>query len=225
MDRPMKKIIFRLLNVILGLFLYSLGIAVTLKANIGYAPWDVLHVGLSNITGLSIGTISIIVGALIVLIVTVSGEKIGLSTVLNMILIGSFLDLILWSGLLPKAENVVYGIVMLIIGLFIIALGTYFYIKSAYGVGPRDNLMVVFRRKTGWPIGFCRGIVELAVTLIGWFLGGMAGIGTLISVVAIGFCVQIVFRLFKFDAVKVKHETLGYTFRRFTENPPNEPGS
>ena len=206
----MKHFILRLLNLMIGLSFYALGIVSTVKANIGYAPWDVFHVGLANKIGISLGLVSIIVGAAIVAIVTILKEKFGLGTILNMIFIGLFIDIIF--PFIPIANNRIIGTVMLISGLFIIAIGSYFYIKSAFGAGPRDNLMVVLARKTKLPAGLCRGIIELLVTLVGWLLGGMVGFGTVISVVAIGFCIQIVFRIFRFDVTAVKHETLADTF-------------
>ena len=112
---------------------------------------------------------------------------------------------------------------MLISGLFVIAIGSYFYIKSAFGVGPRDNLMVVLARKTKLPVGVCRFAIELAVTLIGWLLGGMVGIGTVISVIAIGFCIQITFKVFKFDVTAVKHETLRDTFGKINAAKSSPP--
>jgi len=127
-----------------------------------------------------------------------------------MVLIGLFIDLIF--PYIPKTENRIIGTLMLISGLFIIAVGSYFYIKSAFGAGPRDNLMVVLARKTKLPVGLCRGIIELLATVIGWFLGGMVGFGTVISVIAIGFCIQLVFKILRFDVTSVKHETLKDTF-------------
>ena len=189
-----------------GLVFYASGIVLAIKANVGYAPWEVFHVGLSNTTGLSIGIVSIIAGVIIAVIVTVSGEKLGLGTILNMVVIGLLIDIIFPR--VPTSKNIISGIIMLIAGLFAISTGSYFYIKSAFGVGPRDNLMVVLARKTKSPVGLCRGAIELLVTVIGWILGGMVGIGTVISVVLIGFCIQITFRIFKFDVTAVKHETL-----------------
>jgi len=203
----------RLLNLIVGLFFFAAGIVITIKANIGYAPWDVFHIGLVNKTGFSLGIISIIVGIVVVIIVTLLKEKLGFGTLLNMVLIGLFIDLIFRH--IPMAKNYISGVIMLISGLFIVSLGSYFYIKSAFGVGPRDNLMVVLARRTKLPIGLCRGIIELLVTVIGWLLGGMVGFGTAISVVSIGFCIQIVFRVFRFDITSVKHETLSETYSTF----------
>ena len=207
------KIISRFVNMTFGLVLYALGIVLMINANIGYAPWEVFHVGLANTIGLTIGVTSIIAGVIIVIIVTILGEELGFGTICSMILTGVFIDLVFIINIIPKTDNLLMGIIMLIFGLFIIAIGSYFYIKSAFGAGPRDNLMVVLAKKTKLPVGLCRGIIELMVTVIGWVLGGMIGIGTIISVVAVGFCIQITFKILKFDVTAVKHETLGDTLR------------
>ena len=208
----MKLFVLRLLNMVLGLFFYAIGIVITIKANIGYAPWDVLHVGISNTLGWSLGTISILVGMIIAGIVKLLGEKLGLGTISNMLLIGVFLDIILKINIIPKMDNFIFGTIMMIIGLFIISIGSYFYIKSAFGAGPRDSLMVVLARKTKIPVGVCRSTVELLATLFGWLLGGMVGLGTIISVIGIGFCIQITFKVLKFDVTAVKHESFMDTF-------------
>jgi uncharacterized membrane protein YczE len=203
----------RLLRLIWGLFLYALGIVVTINASIGYAPWDVFHVGLVKTVGISIGTASIITGIIIVAIAALLGEKLGLGTLLNMVLIGVFMDLIISINIIPVLNSFPLGVLMLIIGLFIIAFASYFYIGSAFGAGPRDSLMVALTRKTKLPIGVCRGIIEFLAALVGWRLGGMLGIGTIISALAIGFCVQVTFKLLKFEATEIKHETLDQTFK------------
>lgn len=199
----------RFIKLNFGLFLYGLGIIVTMRANVGYAPWEVLHSGISQTLGVSIGLVNTAVGAIIVALVFLLGEKIGLGTIFNMFMIGLFMDLILFLDFIPLFNNFWIGTLVLILGLFIISLGTYFYISSAFGAGPRDSLMVAITRKTGLPVGLCRGILEVSVVLIGWFLGGMVGLGTVISAFVIGFCVQITFKLLKFDPTLVKHETFG----------------
>lgn len=209
----MKQFLIRFLRLILGLFLYSLGIVVTMNANIGYAPWDVFHVGLGKTTGISIGTASIITGIVIGIITVMLGEKLGLGTILNMVLIGIFLDMIMAFHIVPVLNNTPIGIIMLIAGLFIIGLASYFYIGSGFGAGPRDSLMVALTRKTGLPIGVCRGSIELIAALLGWILGGMLGIGTVISALLIGFCIQTTFKLLKFNATMVNHEALNITFK------------
>ncbi len=209
----MKQFYLRLLRLICGLILYALGIVVTLNANIGYAPWEVFHVGFSKTTGISLGTASILVGAIILILTIMLGEKVGLGTILNMVLIGVFLDVILGLHIIPSTHNFAIGILMLIAGLFIIALASYFYIGSAFGAGPRDSLMVALTRKTKLPVGVCRGTIELLAVFAGWRLGGMFGIGTIISAFAIGFCVQTTFKLLRFDTTKIQHETLGLTYK------------
>lgn len=208
----MKHFYNRLLRLIFGLFLYSLGIVVTMNAHIGYAPWDVFHVGLAKTIGMSIGTVSIIAGVVIGLITVVLGEKLGLGTILNMVLIGLFLDMLISVDIIPIASNFIVGIIMIIVGLFIIAVASYFYIGSGFGAGPRDSLMVALTRKTGLSVGFCRGTIELLAVFVGWRLGGMVGMGTIISAFVIGFCVQTTFKLLQFDPTKVKHETFDATF-------------
>ena len=210
-----EKLAVRLFILIVGTFLFALGIVLTIKANIGYAPWEVFHVGLALTTGMSIGVASIVVGVVVVVIVTLCGEKIGLGTLCSMILTGVFIDLIIMLDMIPLAVNLTAGIAMLIAGLMIISMGTYFYIKSAFGAGPRDNLMVVLNRKTKLPAGVCRSIVELSVTLVGWLLGGMVGTGTVISVFAIGLCIQVTFAVFRFDPAAVEHETFKQTYHNF----------
>lgn len=208
----MLKFSKRFIRLIFGLFLYALGIVMTINANIGYAPWDVFHVGLANSVGLSIGVASILTGVVIVFISWLLGEKLGLGTILNMLLIGVFLDMIMALKVIPKLDHVVLGTLMMIGGLFVIALASYFYIGAAFGAGPRDSLMVALTRKTGLSVGICRGSIELLAVVIGWRMGGKLGLGTILSALAIGFCVQMTFKWLKFDATSVKHETLDKTF-------------
>ncbi|HWQ08803.1 MAG TPA: hypothetical protein VN436_06845 [Holophaga sp.] len=208
-----RHMINRLFRLLLGLFLYALGIVLTMKANIGFAPWEVFHAGLGKAVGLSIGNVSIITGLVIVLAVFLLGEKLGLGTLMNMVLIGVFMDLLLRLGLVPAMTHWLPGSLLMLAGLFVIALASYFYIGSGFGAGPRDGLMVALNRKTGLAIGVCRGSIEVAAVITGWFLGGMVGVGTVLSALAIGFCVQITFRVLRFDAAQVRHETLDRTLK------------
>ena len=208
-ESMMKTYIVRFLKLNFGLFLYGLGIIVTMKANVGYAPWEVLHSGISQTLGVSIGLVNTVVGAIIVAIVCLLGEKIGLGTIFNMFMIGFFMDLILNLNLIPLIHNFWLGALVMIIGLFIISLGTYFYISSAFGAGPRDSLMVAVTRKTNLPVGFCRILLEVSVVIIGGLLGGMVGLGTVLSAFAIGLCIQATFRIMRFDPTLVEHETFG----------------
>jgi len=181
-------------------------------ADIGYSPWDAFHDGFARTTGTTIGMASIIVGLAILVIVKFMKEKIGLGTILNMVLIGFQIDLLLNLNLIPKADGFLVGVPMLIAGLFIIGIGSYFYIGAGFGAGPRDSLMVVLMRITKKTAGTCRIAVECMAVIVGWLLGGMVGVGTIIAAFGIGICVQIVFKLFNFDAKAVTHQTLADTY-------------
>ena len=210
-----KHFLRRLFELVIGQVFYAFGIILSINANIGYAPWEVFHVGLAKTMHLSLGLVTIIVGTLILVLVTLLGEKLGFGSIVSMLLTGLFIDLIIKINFIPVSHNMAMSLIMLISGMFIISVGSYFYIKSAFGAGPRDNLMVVLARKTRIPVGICRSAIELAVTLAGWILGGMIGIGTIITVVGIGFCIQITFKIFKFDVTAVKHESLSDTYKYF----------
>lgn len=209
----MKIFITRFAYLLLGLFLFALGIVLTMKANLGFAPWEVFHAGLGKTIGMSIGNASIIIGFVICFIVVVMQEKLGLGTLLNIVLIGIFIDWLLYFNVISQMNGFVSGVFMMLVGLFTISFGSYFYINSGFGAGPRDSLMVLIMRKTKLPIGVCRGILEGSVVFSGWLLGGSVGIGTLIAAFGISFCIQIVFNLMKFEATSVKHETLAMTLK------------
>jgi uncharacterized membrane protein YczE len=114
-----RSFALRLARLVLGLFLYATGIAVTLQAHIGYLPWDVFH---SRATGISIGAATIAAGVVIIAAVLLLREKIGLGSLLNLVLLGLFLDLILWTDLVPLAGTFVWDLVILVVGLFLISL-------------------------------------------------------------------------------------------------------
>ena len=212
----MKQWIDRLARLLLGLFLYAVGIVLTMQANLGYGPWEVFHAGLGRSVGMSIGNVSIVTGLLIVLAVAALGEQLGLGTLLNMVLIGVFMDLLLRLELVPPMVHWLAGSLLLAAGLAVIAVASYFYIGSGFGAGPRDSLMVALNRKTGLAIGICRGSIELAAVLTGWLLGGMVGVGTVLAAFGIGLFVQATFRLLRFDPAAVRHETLGQTLKLLT---------
>lgn len=208
----MTSFIKRFSKLLFGLSLCALGISITITAQIGYSPWEVFHAGLSKALNIEIGTASILVGLLIGILSLGLGEKIGIGTILNMVLIGLMMNVILGAEILPTSSNLFGGIIILLIGIAIFSLGSYFYISSGFGAGPRDSLMVAVTRITKSPIGICRSGVELTAVLVGWRLGGLIGLGTIISVFSIGFFVHTTFHLLKFDPTTVKHENLQDTF-------------
>jgi len=208
-----KQYLIRIVRLMVGLLLFALGIVFTLRASIGNPPWDVFHAGIAGTIGVTIGVASILTGLVLLIIVAAMKETLGLGTVFNMFFVGFFTDRILGLGVVPLAGSFVVGVPMLIGGLLLISLGSYFYIGSAFGAGPRDSLMVMLARRTGKPVGLCRAAVELTAVAVGFFLGGPVGVGTVVAAVSIGFCVQFVFRLLKFNPTSVKHETLAQSFR------------
>jgi uncharacterized membrane protein YczE len=210
----MKAVVIRLFRLFFGLFLYAVGIVLTMQAHIGYAPWEVFHAGIAKVMGVQIGTVTILVGLLIGIAVMLFGEPLGLGTVCNMVVIGLFMNILLASGLFAELSNPVLGVVQLIAGLFVISLASYFYISSGFGAGPRDSLMVLLSRKTKFSVGTCRGAIEVGVTAVGFLLGGFLGWGTLLSAVLIGFCIQITFKVLHFDPKKVAHEDFVSSYRK-----------
>ena len=208
-----QSYLVRLLQLTWGLFLCALGTVMVINAKVGYTPWEVFHVGASKTFGISIGSASILTGAAVVFFAILLKEKLGLGTILNMVLVGLFLDMIMALNVIPVLDNFVLGISMLLLGLIVIAVGSYHYMKAGLGTGPRDSLMVAFTRRTGLPIGVCRGAIEFLAVILGWQLGGMVGVGTIVAAFTIGFWVQTIFKLFKFDATKIKHESIIYTIK------------
>ena len=194
-----------------GLFFVALGIAMTIKAHIGYGPWEVFHAGLAQTFNISMGLASILDGLVIGVIILIAGERIGIGTVLNMVMIGLWIDLIL--PLLKEQQTFKEGFIFLAMGLFVISYGLYFYMSAGLGAGPCDSLMVALTRLTKLPIGINRGSIEVIVVILGWSLGGMIGPGTVISAIGLGFCIQTTFKLLKFDAIEIKHETIRDTYR------------
>ena len=192
----------------------ALGSFLTIQANIGLAPWEAFSMGLSYATGLSFGKIVVLSGFVILIIDFLLKEKIGFGTIINTLLIGNFVDLIASFNIIPKMTAWVPGLIMLLIGQFIICIGSYYYISAALGCGPRDALMVAMgKRLPKVPIGAIRGVLEGSVLLIGWLLGAKIGIGTVLSVFGIGFLVQFTFYLFRFDVTAVHHENIADTMQ------------
>jgi len=215
MDSTMNNYMKRTIRLIFGLFLYALGSFLTIQANIGLAPWEAFSMGGAYLTHLSYGNIVVITGFIIIVIDFVYKEKIGFGTILNAILIGKFVDLIQFVNIVPKMSNFWLGLLMLLLGLFVICIGSYFYIGACLGCGPRDALMVALgKRLPKVPIGAIRGLIEGTVLIIGWLLGAKIGIGTIISVFGIGLILQFTFKLLCFDVKNIKHESVADTVKQ-----------
>jgi uncharacterized membrane protein YczE len=206
----------RIARLLSGLFLYALGVVLTLHANLGYSPWEVFHQGMSKRLGLTMGVTNIVVSAAVILIDIFMGEAVGIGGICNAFLIGTLIDVLMQGGWIPVMSGFAGGTVMMVSGLFVIAAASFLYIGAGYGAGPRDSLMVILSRRTGRSAGVCRGVLEGTVLFLGWLLGGYAGIGTLIAAFGVGVAVQMVFTVLRFDVQAIHQESFRETAARIS---------
>lgn len=183
----------RLVQLYVGLGLYGASLALMVRANIGLPPWDVFHQGVAQRTGLSFGVVLIITGAIVLLFWIPLRQKPGLGTISNVVLIGVFADLVL--AVLPQSQTLATGIILLICGVLMNAVATALYIGAGFGPGPRDGLMTGLVRRTGWSVRLVRTSIEVIVLAIGWTLGGVVGIGTVVYALSIGPLVHVLLPL------------------------------
>ena len=205
----MNSYIKRFIKLIFGIILYAFGVYLTVQANVGLAPWEAFHVGLSQKTGISFGKIVVLVG-IIILILTVSlKEKFGFGTIVNVTFIGYFCDLFFAMNLVPLISNYWLGIGVMLLGLFVISFASYFYIGSGFGAGPRDSMMIAIRKRfPDIPVGVIRGVIEGTVLLLGWLMGAKVGFGTVMAVFGISFILQFTFKMLNFDVRTVESESV-----------------
>ena len=180
---PARTVVARLPRLIAGLVICGVGISLMIAADLGLAPWDVLHQGISNRTGIPIGTVSILVGLVLLLAWIPLHERYGVGTLCNVVVIGLVIDVML--PLLPDDAPMGIRIVMLVIGAFLFGPGSGFYIGVRLGAGPRDGLMTAVAAR-GYPVWLVRTVLEATVLAIGFALGGSVGIGTVLFAATIG---------------------------------------
>jgi uncharacterized membrane protein YczE len=179
-----------------GFALFGLSIALMIRANVGTTPWAVLEVALSQLTLIRPGRMSIIVGFVVLIFALLLREKIGWGTLANILFIGLWEDMFL--SYIPSVENqlLIQGL-MLFLAIFMMGFASAIYIGVNAGAGPRDSLMLAVHRTSKMSLRLGRGIIEVIVVVLGWWLGGPLGIGTLIFAILIGPAVQWAFRLLK----------------------------
>ena len=188
-----KKFIYRWIFFFIGIMILGLGVTLTIKGQrFGVGSWDVLHIGLFKNFGLSIGSWSIIVGIIVVIISSIGLRqfpKIG--TFLNMVFVGLFIDF--FNMIIPNPTTFLPALFCLILGVVVLGMGTGIYMSTDLGAGPRDSLMLLIVKKLKLSLRATRTILEVGVAIAGFLLGGPIGVGTVIMAFAIGPVMQTVF--------------------------------
>ncbi|MEG0803505.1 MAG: hypothetical protein RSF90_00975, partial [Pygmaiobacter sp.] len=158
----MKQALKQAASLAVGFAFCAFGTYLTIRANIGLAPWDALNMGAAITANRPFGTMSIVVGVCILVLDLLLKEPIGIGTLLNTVVIGKIVDLYLWLDLVPQMETLASGIPVLLLGQFFLCFGIFLYMRTGYGSGPRDSLMVAFnKRLPKVPVGIARGSVDL----------------------------------------------------------------
>ncbi len=170
-------------RLLVGIVLLAAGIALILEARLGVSPWDVLHQGLADTTGLSFGTVVVLVGVAILVVWIPLGQRFGPGTVINTVTVGFVTDGFLRA--IPEPGSLWLRTPMLLVGIVVTALGMGMYIGAGLGPGPRDGLMTGLAAK-GHPLWAVRTVLELAALVSGWILGGDVGAGTVLFAFGIG---------------------------------------
>ena len=191
--------IFSILVLILGLVLFGLGEALLIAAGVGVSPWTTLAEGISLITDWTVGFATFIISFVVLLAWIPLRQKPGIGTILNAILISVVVDITIF--ILPYPETLIFKIIQVIIAMFIIGIGSGFYLIANLGPGPRDGLMTGLQRKTKYSFTLIRTILEISAVLFGFLLGGVIGLGTVLYAIMVGPSVSLGFyvvgRLFK----------------------------
>ncbi|AMO84202.1 putative membrane protein [Solibacillus isronensis B3W22] len=184
-----KKFKWQWGSFFVGMMIMALGITMTIKGNVvGTAPWDVFHIGLYKQIGLTIGSWSILTGLTIIIGTSIYLKRIPkLATFLNMLFIGSFIDLFNW--LLPETSIFVLELTYFTAGFFVMSIGCALYIAASLGEGPRDTIMMIIASK-GYSVKTGRLVMEVFATGAGWLLGGPVGFGTVILALGTGYVIQ-----------------------------------
>ena len=184
----------RLFQLLVGLILYGLAVAMIVRAGLGLDPWNVLNQGVAERLPLSYGVVMILIGAAVLLLWLPLRQKPGIGTVANVFLIGVFADLgLAW---IPADLPLAVRIVMLVAGVVLTGVATGAYVGAGLGPGPRDGLMTGIVKRTGWPVKCVRTAIEIAVVAVGWLLGGAVGLGTVLFALTIGPLVHVFLPLF-----------------------------
>jgi uncharacterized membrane protein YczE len=184
------------LRIQVGFILFGLAITLMIRGDLGTSAWAVLEVALAYKFGVSIGTMTVIMGFLVLTSAVLMRERLGWGTLANILSIGPWVDM--WLSFIPSlTENLLLQVGMLLLAIFLMGLASAIYIGVDAGAGPRDSLMLAIKRTTGVSIRVARAMIEVTVVTVGWLLGGPAGIGTLVYALLVGPSIQWGFKIFK----------------------------
>ena len=173
----------------LGLFLFGLGEGLLLLSTTGNSPWSVLAEGISNLSGFTIGASTFFISICVLFLWFFLSQKPGIGTLMNIIIIAAVIDLTL--NIFDSPSSVFFQYILSIVSVLLVGLGSGIYLISNLGPGPRDGLMTGLTRVTNFPIAFVRAAIEISAVIIGWYLGGTVGLGTLIFALGIGPAVAV----------------------------------
>ncbi len=203
-----------------SLFVNGLGVYLTIHASIGAGPWDVLNLGLSKTFGILYGTASIAVSVSILIIDILMKEPIGIAMFIDSVVVGKAVDFFNYLDVIPVSKTITGSIIMILVGLTIMGYTQYFYMKAALGCGPRDTLLVgLSRHMKRIPIGVISIVLLSLATLVGYFLGGPVGIGTILCAFCSGPIMQFAFRTAHFDATGITHQRFFESFKVLLKRP------
>ena len=199
--------------MLLGFVVMSLGVALLMNSQMGLFPWGVLHEGLSEATLLTFGQVTSYLGFVILLFsVVVFKTNIGPGTILNILLVGPIIDLFDLIIQLPN-DGLFIKMIFFVVGLILMSLGKALYISTKLGAGPRDGLFVGVSRTLKIEVKYIKPLIEVIVLFIGYLLGGLVGVGTIITMLLSGYMVQMFFKLFKFESRTDRQRNLVEYFR------------
>lgn len=211
----MAKIIKEWIQILFGLTIFALGVHLTIRADLGLAPWDCLGMGISSHIPLNYGLTMTALSVVILGIDLLLKEKIGFGTIIDALITSNIIQLFNTIDVLPKTENIWIGIAIILAGLTLMALGQFFYMRSGQCCGPKDALLVGLGKLLKFlPIGAVQILLWGVVLLIGWLLGGPVGIGTIVSTFGAGVIAQLVFWLLRFEPRYVQHDSVIVTAKK-----------
>ncbi len=172
-----------------GLSLFGLGEGLLIVSFTGASPWSVLAQGISLNVNLSIGTITLLISIVVLLLWIPLRQKPGMGTILNALIIAIMIDVCI--KYVPTPSNYIYQLILALISVIMVGIGGGIYLVSNLGAGPRDGLMIGLQKITNFPIAVVRATLEISVVSIGWYLGGTVGVGTLLFAFGVGPCVAL----------------------------------